>query len=104
MTDGGGHSHIGTIRKRTMAGESKVNLEPTHSSLARPPTSTRTLIGEAAGDGLGFSIPLSDDGIRLAIGAIFKDRKGENAGVMSGFRLDGMSFEAQVVVANFYVE
>ena len=62
-----------------MAGESEVNLEPTHSP-ARPPTSTRTLIGEAAGDRLGFSIPLSDDGIRLAIGAIFKDRKGENAG------------------------
>ena len=47
--------------------------------------------GEAAGDQSGFSVSLSDDGLRLAIGAIGNDGNGNNSGHVRIYDWNGVS-------------
>ena len=44
------------------------------------------LVGEAIGDFSGHSVSLSADGERVAIGAIYNDEKGNNAGHVRVYR------------------
>ena len=48
--------------------------------------------GEAAEDGSGYSVSLSGDGSRVAIGAPFNDDAGNNAGQVRVFRWDGSAW------------
>jgi hypothetical protein len=48
--------------------------------------------GEAAHDLSGFSVALSSDGSRVAIGAPYNDDNGDNAGQVRVFRWDGLSW------------
>ena len=45
--------------------------------------------GEAAGDYSGYSVSLSSDGTRVAIGAIFNDENGSNSGHVRIYELSG---------------
>ncbi|TNF66426.1 MAG: hypothetical protein EP298_09780 [Gammaproteobacteria bacterium] len=51
-----------------------------------------TFIGEAAGDGSGIAIDLSNDGNRLAIGAGGNDDNGSNSGHVRIYEWDGFSW------------
>ncbi|MEZ4914981.1 MAG: hypothetical protein R2798_13080 [Chitinophagales bacterium] len=48
--------------------------------------------GEAAGDGSGYSVALSADGNRLAIGAVGNDDNGTYAGQVRVYDWDGSAW------------
>ena len=48
--------------------------------------------GEAGGDGLGYSVSLSADGSRVAIGAIGNDDNGNDAGHVRVYQWDGLNW------------
>ena len=51
--------------------------------------------GEAAGDNFGFSVSLSPDGNRLAIGTPHNDGIGENSGHVRVYQWSGLAWEQQ---------
>ncbi|MEL6973167.1 MAG: hypothetical protein AAFO02_23585 [Bacteroidota bacterium] len=48
-----------------------------------------TILGDAAGDELGFFVSISDDGERIAVCAPFNDANGGDAGLVRVYELDG---------------